>query len=128
MDDDRKRAGPVEADAVLAFLTETLADLASRIAEVEAHAADLVGSAVPEARRMVALQDLDLIRQTIEDAGRVAKAALMPASPGLDGLAATIRLETMRRRLLHGSAEGGQAVDVRGTASAGRVDLFVQEE
>ena len=49
------------------LIADALPDLAARIAAVEARVGDLAAAAPPDAEARIALQDLDLIRQTVAD-------------------------------------------------------------
>jgi hypothetical protein len=110
---------------VLAILAEALSDIPDRIADIEVHAEALAATAPGDARVRVAIQDLDLIRQTIEDLARLAAAA---AGDG-DGkgahsarLAETLRLGALRSRLPGRAAAGAPGPADLG--DPGEVDFF----
>jgi len=114
--------------AVFGFLAETLRDVARRIEGVEAHAAGAIGPrSLHDSARMMALQDLDLIRQMAEDAARIAEAARQDESGLRSDLAAQLRLSMLRDRL-----PGAEARDTSDPARAGPdvgggVELFSAE-
>ena len=119
------REDRLSAVSVLGFLAETLRDLAQRIEVVEAHVA---GSLDPLARhdrvRMMALQDIDLIRQMAEDAARVAENARENGGGQRAELAAGLRLSLLRARLAS-AGRGGDSPATAGDADDnGHVELF----
>ncbi|GEM_PF-6501891 len=97
MPDDREPA----AHPAVAFLASELAVLPARIATLEIRVGAMAGRAGPEAEAVVALQDLDLIRQTLEDLARLARAARDAGPGGTDrDMAELLTLGDMRERLL----------------------------
>lgn len=119
---DRDRSGQITATAVLAVVANVLEDLPRRVAAIEAHAAALAASAPETAGLRVALQDLDLIRQTLEDLGRLAHAAGGGETHDAATLAGCLRLGALRARLTVGPRGDGS---LRAAESdMGLVDLF----
>lgn len=108
--------------AVLAILADALAGLPDQIAAIEAHAATLASAAAQDRRATAALQDLDLIRQTIEDLGRLAAIAAGGEAVPTTRLAGSLRLEALRNRLPGRSPAGFPLSERR--SDPGDVDLF----
>ncbi len=110
--------------AVLAILAEALRDIPDRIAEIEVHAEALAATAPGDARVRVAIQDLDLIRQTIDDLARLAAAAGDGDGQGAHSgrLAETLRLGALRNRLPGRTPAGGPDLEDQG--DPGEVDFF----
>jgi hypothetical protein len=119
-DEDR-----LPATAVLGFLAETLGDLARRVEAVEAHVAGVVDPGAPPDRvRVMALQDLDLIRQMTEDAARIAEIARRSDGGHRAELARSLLLSVLRDRLARlGASEGAERAAGASDAD-GRVELF----
>lgn len=107
------RVGPIpqaapDGSAALRFLARELDDLARRAARLEhALGATLDAGTRPSAATMIMLQDLDLIRQSLEDLHRLGAAlADSPARAGnapVADLAGLLRLTDLRHRLLTGA-------------------------
>jgi hypothetical protein len=114
-----------ETTALFAFLAETLEDAARRIERLEAHAADMIGAAPQRSGLLVALQDIDLVRQIVEDVAGLSAAAARDGAHKRQRLAATLRLEALRNRLLHDAEAGGDAGSRND--SKGKVDLFGED-
>jgi hypothetical protein len=114
------------AGHVLRFLGETLRDMARRIEGVEAHVGGVMDPKAPKDRvRLMAMQDLDLIRQMAEDAARVAEIAVMHEGTRRAELASGVRLAALRDRLL--GVEAGEDRTTRGAGAPddqGRVEFF----
>lgn len=121
--------GRPETAAILRFLAETLDDLGPRIERIEAHAAQLVAASPGDRDRMVALQDLDLIRQVIEDLSRLAGLAGDDPRAQRRDLHATLKLAALRDTLFAARGSTG-ADDTPGTAAegvSGSVEFFPPE-
>lgn len=114
----------VAPPALLGFLADTLADVAARIERIEALAADMLVSRPRDDDRMIAFQDLDAIRQTVEDLARIAAAAGRGDEHEGPHLATELRLGTLRDSLLSGRhpGEGGRAPESR--RAPGIVEFF----
>jgi hypothetical protein len=111
--------------ALFGFLAETLDDVARRIEVVEAHAAGIVaGQAQPDPKRVMVLQDLDLIRQMAQDAARIARAARRGDGARRADLAAELHLSALRDRLLDTGRRGAADPDGRASDGNGMVELF----
>ena len=111
--------------AVFAFLAETLGEVGRRVAGVEALASDVILEvASTDPTRLMALQDLDLIRQMAEDAARLAEVAGRENGGRRSDLAAALRLAALRDRL--GSADPPAGIDASGRrpGPSGRVEFF----
>jgi hypothetical protein len=118
-------ADRLPATAVLGFLAETLGDLARRVEAVEAHVAGAIDPGDPQHRvRVMALQDLDLIRQTAEDAARIADIARRGDGLQCAELARGLRLSALRERLARLGASGDAVRGAGATEGDGRVELF----
>jgi len=61
--------------SALAFLASELSGLPDRIAHLETRIGEMADRAGPDAGTVIALQDLDLLRQTLDDLARFAEAA-----------------------------------------------------
>jgi hypothetical protein len=85
---------------VLPFLGTELAALAGRVAQVETLVSHLSSGGRPGGSTVIALQDLDLLRQTLDDLARLAVSASGTDSAGAEHLALCLRLETVRNRFL----------------------------
>jgi hypothetical protein len=109
--------------AVLAILAESLVDLSDRVAGIETYAATFATAAARNPRVTAALQDLDLVRQTIEDLGRLAAVAAGGEAQPAAQLAGSLRLEALRNRLPGRSAAVLPVPERR--SDPGEVDLFV---
>lgn len=115
----------ISAVEVLGFLAKALGGLPHRIGRIEALAAPLARSTSLADEPRIALQDLDHIRQTVEDLARLAAEAGTRESHSTVALASTLRLEALRN-LLAGS---GQDVMTEPKAEtdrgrAGRIEFF----
>jgi hypothetical protein len=114
----------IAPSALFSFVATTLADVARRIERIEAHAADMLATLPRDADRMVVLQDLDAIRQTVEDVARVALAAGPGGRRESASLVTELRLAELRERLLKGLPDGKGGGDTAERPAAGRVELF----
>ena len=115
--------GP-DAAAILRFVSGRLDELAPRIGRVESHAAHMVGAAPRDAEHVAALQDLDLIRQVIEDLARLAGLAAGGGPVGREALGAALKLGALREEFLSPSfLEAGTGRPEAGPAS-GAVEFF----
>lgn len=119
---DMDRQDSFSAVEVLNFVAAGLGGLPHRIGRIEALAAPLALAAPRDAELRVALQDLDHIRQTVEDLARLATEAGTGGSHSAVTLAATLRLEALRD-LLIGSGQDGAAAPRNGPGS-GRIEFF----
>ncbi len=115
------------AHIAVAFLACELAVLPARVATLESRVGAMAGRAGLDAEAVVALQDLDLIRQTLEDLARLAQAAQDSRPGGPDGdLAELLTLRDMRDRLLQRrppvapGPEGAEPFERLGTPRGGR--------
>lgn len=112
----------------LVFLAAELSDLPARVAAIEEVVGDLASRTDLAANAVMALQDLDLIRQTLEDLARLAAFSINPTDDDREVREATadvLRLHALRGRLLgvgacpdHASA-GIDAFESFGTRDAG---------
>jgi hypothetical protein len=115
----------VPATAVLGFLAETLGDLARRVEAVEAHVAGVIDPvSAPDRVRVMALQDLDLVRQMAEDAARIAEIAGRSDGELRAELARGLRLSVLRDRLSHLGTPADGDRGGRAAEADGRVELF----
>lgn len=113
------------ATVVLGFLSETLGELARRVERVEAHVASLIDrKAVQDRAGMMALQDLDLVRQTAEDAARIAEIACKHDGGERAGLMGSIRLASLRDGLASTTMPGEAACRDAAPQGDGRVEFF----
>lgn len=113
------------ATAVLGFLAATLGDLARRIEAVEAHVAGVIDPmSGPDRVRVMALQDLDLIRQIAEDAARIAEIARRSDGGRRAELARDLRLSALRDSLMRLGAPEDMDSAGRTAEADGRVELF----
>jgi hypothetical protein len=119
--------GSPETAAVFRFLSETLDGLGPRIERIEAHAAHMVAASPGDRDRMVALQDLDLIRQVIEDLSRLAGLAGMEPPVGRPALHAALKLAALRDALFQGTGSGGAPENATPGGSSGLVEFFPSE-
>ncbi len=86
---------------VLGFLGDELAALPDRVAALEEHVSSLAEGSNAGTSTVVALQDLDLLRQTLRDLSRlVATAEATTPDADLGALASAMSLHDLRARLL----------------------------
>lgn len=120
-------AEPITLADLMARMAAELAALAETVEEVEAASSDAGGGCpgdLAEARGIVALQGLDLLRQSLADLARLtertaAMAPLEALSPAeVEALAGCLTLGTLRRSCL------GAGDAPTETAAAGHLDLF----
>jgi hypothetical protein len=114
----------IAPSALFSFVATTLADVARRIERIEAHAADMLATSPRDVDRMIVLQDLDAIRQTVEDVERVALAAGPGGRWESASLVTELRLAELRERLLMGLPDGKEGGDTAERPAAGRVEFF----
>jgi len=124
---DNPEEDRIEASSVLCFIATALGDLRHRVEHVEAHAADLVAASPRDAGSLIVLQDLDLLRQTIEDLARLAAVAGENPRSGRKALASALRLAALRDRLTGGQAHRDAAGVVTDEALSGRIEFFTVE-
>ena len=115
----------LSAPAVLTILAEALEDLPRRVATIETLAATLAASAPADIGLRRGLQDLDLIRQTIEDLGRLATSAASGDTHSPATLASSLQLEALRNRLTGRTQDERKALEAG--ADQGRVELFAPQ-
>jgi hypothetical protein len=116
------------ARAVFGFLAETIRDVARRIEVVEVNAAGaILGTPSQDPARVMALQELDLIRQMAEDAARVAEIARKEDGGTRAGLAAALRLAALRDILANAEAPGDAHAPADRNDAGGRVEFFGSE-
>lgn len=120
MNEDRQ--DPFSAVEVLGFVAAGLGGLPHRIGRIEALAAPLAKAAPRDGELRVALQDLDHIRQTVEDLARLATTAGTGDSHSAATLAATLRLEALRN-LLVGSGQD-EMTGAKADKGPGRIEFF----
>jgi hypothetical protein len=120
----RPEQDPVDPAVVLRFLAASLGELRDRVARIEAHAVSLATPGPRPRETVVLLQDMDLIRQMAEDLSRLAGTAAREDSVPRPALAAVMRLEALRDRLMAGPAVGNGPAAGADPGSQGRVDLF----
>jgi hypothetical protein len=123
---NRKSDEPVGPPVLFTFLAATLSDIAGKLARLESYSGSMIHGAPRSQEIMMALQDLDLLRQMTEDCANVSAAAavnggtLDPASPG------GLRLEALRGKLLEhaNSTTSRHPQGEISAGSAGTLDLF----
>lgn len=112
----------LSAVEVLSFVAEGLGSLPYRIGRIEALAAPLASAAPRDGELRVALQDLDHIRQIVEDLARLATEAGTNEKHSAVSLASTLRLEALRDLFL------GSGTDTmsgpRTGKETGRIEFF----
>jgi hypothetical protein len=106
--------------APVRFLAQELSRLPERIAAIEAVVSDLALRAPPDAATRIALQDLDHLRQTVEDLARLSMAAADDTAT-TGHLAEELRLHDLKERLLGTLVPSRPATVER---NGGIVDLF----
>lgn len=116
----------IEAPSVLCFIAATLGELRDRVERVEGHAAGLVAAAPGDAESLIVLQDLDLLRQTIEDLARLAGVAGQGTQTDRQALGGALRLAGLRDRL-PGAQVRPDARDMADDVPCGRIEFFVVE-
>lgn len=109
-------ATPSARRRVLGFLGDELAALPDRVAALEEHVSSLAVVSNAGTSTVVALQDLDLLRQTLRDLSRLAaRAEATSQDADLGALAAAMSLHDLRSRLL---AERDAACPAKSTPGA----------
>ncbi len=109
------------------FLARELADLSRRVAMVERSVGAMLGTGErPDSLALMTIQDLDAIRQSLEDLGRFSSALHNPGVAGNTGDPKTfselLRLSSLRERFLLGVAP--PARDGTPAENHGSVALF----
>jgi hypothetical protein len=119
---NKDRQDPFSAVEVLGFVAAGLGGLPHRIGRIEALAAPLAKAAPRDGELRVALQDLDHIRQTVEDLARLATQAGTGDSHSAAALASTLRLEALRNLLV--GSEQDEAAGAKTDKGQGRIEFF----
>lgn len=112
----------LSAVEVLSFVASSLGSLPHRIGRIEALAAPLAKAAPRDAELRVALQDLDHIRQTVEDLARLATKAGAGELHSAATLASTLRLEALRNLLV--GSEQDEVAGAKAEKGPGRIEFF----
>jgi hypothetical protein len=113
-----------EAAAVLGFVAARLGALGPRIERIEAHAAHMVAASPGDRERMMALQDLDLIRQELEDLARLSDAAGRAPAAGGAALGSVLKLAALRDGLAHRTEGAAGPPDPGGGSPAAPAEFF----
>jgi hypothetical protein len=112
----------ISTTEVLSFVARVLGSLPQRIGRIEELAAPLAIAAPRDAALRIALQDLDHIRQTLEDLARLSAAAGRAEARNPVALAATLHLEALRNVFV-GSGTTAEA-EQNSKPQPGRIQLF----
>jgi hypothetical protein len=118
---------PVGPAVLFTFLAATLSDVAGKLARLESYSGSMIHGAPRSQEMMMALQDLDLLRQMTEDCANISAAAAVNGGTLDQGSPGCLRLEALRGKLLEhaNSATPRHPQRERSAGPAGTLDLFV---